>query len=71
MNCIYCKKEIPKERLEILPETETCVSCSRTPKYLSIISGTPSGKQSILSILNGDNKLALTFINKRKMRVIK
>ncbi len=26
--CIECGRIIPKERLETLPETDTCVSCS-------------------------------------------
>ena len=28
MNCKKCGKEIPQERLEILPNTTTCVACS-------------------------------------------
>lgn len=28
MKCIDCGAEIPVERLEILPDTETCVKCS-------------------------------------------
>lgn len=28
MNCIVCKKRIPKKRLAVLPETKTCVKCS-------------------------------------------
>jgi RNA polymerase-binding transcription factor DksA len=26
--CIVCNKDIPQERLEILPHTKTCVNCS-------------------------------------------
>lgn len=33
MTCVFCKCEIPVERLEILPETTTCVKCSRVQKY--------------------------------------
>ena len=25
--CIFCTKEIPAERLEVSPETQTCISC--------------------------------------------
>lgn len=32
--CIRCKHPIPTERLEILPETHTCVSCSGVQKYV-------------------------------------
>lgn len=31
--CEFCGKEIPKERLEILPETTCCVECSNTVPY--------------------------------------
>lgn len=31
--CELCGAEIPKERLEILPETTTCVKCSQTQPY--------------------------------------
>lgn len=30
--CIKCKVQIPKERLEILPDTNTCVKCSSVKK---------------------------------------
>lgn len=33
MLCEFCGKEIPPERLEILPETSTCVECSQTQPY--------------------------------------
>ncbi|MBN1894722.1 TraR/DksA C4-type zinc finger protein [bacterium] len=31
--CEFCGKTIPAERLEILPETTTCVECSQTQPY--------------------------------------
>lgn len=31
--CEFCGKEIPEERLEILPDTTTCVECSQTQPY--------------------------------------
>ena len=31
--CELCKKPIVPERLEILPETKTCVKCSQTAHY--------------------------------------
>ena len=33
VRCEICKAEIPKERLEFLPETTTCVKCSDTIPY--------------------------------------
>lgn len=35
--CIRCKSEIPQIRLEILPETHTCVGCSTTQKYRGVM----------------------------------
>ena len=32
--CARCKQNIPMERLSILPETHTCVSCSTVQKYV-------------------------------------
>lgn len=41
MNCIKCTEEIHPKRLEILPDTKTCVKCSSTSKWYvrNIISG--------------------------------
>ena len=41
MNCIKCQEKIPPQRLEIIPETKTCVNCSSTSKWYvrNIISG--------------------------------
>ena len=33
MNCKKCGNVIPKGRLEILPNTTTCVNCSSTSKW--------------------------------------
>lgn len=32
--CYRCKSSIPRERLEILPDTQTCVQCSGVQKYV-------------------------------------
>ena len=68
MNCIYCKKPILKERLEILPDTETCVKCSKVKKKISLIHGTASGKGSELVFYEGNDKLALKHYRARKGR---
>ena len=33
MKCVKCEVEIPSKRLEILPNTKTCVKCSTTGAY--------------------------------------
>jgi hypothetical protein len=35
--CIKCKNTIPAERLEVLPETHTCVNCSGVQKYCGVM----------------------------------
>lgn len=32
--CVRCKEMIPVARLEVLPETHTCVKCSGVQKYV-------------------------------------
>lgn len=36
MNCIECGKIIPKARLKVLPDTETCVKCSQAQPVLGV-----------------------------------
>ena len=36
MDCRICGEEIHPKRLEILPGTKTCVSCSTTARYACI-----------------------------------
>lgn len=31
--CYHCSKPIPIERLEALPDTQTCIDCSSTKPY--------------------------------------
>ena len=33
MKCIKCQELIPQKRLEIIPETKTCVECSDTSAW--------------------------------------
>lgn len=35
--CESCGYEIPTERLEVLPSTRTCVSCSKEPKKVGFM----------------------------------
>jgi len=37
MNCFYCGKPIPPERLECLPKTKTCVRCSDVRPVLAFM----------------------------------
>jgi len=32
--CFKCKQSIPQSRLDVLPDTQTCVSCSGVQKYV-------------------------------------
>lgn len=34
MHCALCFNLIPAERLEVLPDTRTCVKCSTEKKYV-------------------------------------
>ena len=34
VECTKCGKEIPPKRIEILPNTKTCVNCSTTGAYV-------------------------------------
>ncbi len=34
MRCVTCDDEIPAGRLEVLPNTETCVQCSTVEKHV-------------------------------------
>lgn len=37
MKCSECGKKISKERLKILPDTETCVKCSKVEPVVGVI----------------------------------
>lgn len=36
VNCEICGAVIPPERLEVLPETTSCVKCSQTKPYSEV-----------------------------------
>jgi hypothetical protein len=33
-SCVRCKTRIPQARLDILPDTHTCVQCSTVQRYV-------------------------------------
>jgi len=56
MKCIICKGEIHPKRLEIIPETQTCVECStETPKKgVTITKGTGDHTWTDLMVMNNE-----------------
>jgi hypothetical protein len=71
MNCILCKKPIPKERLEAIPETEVCVKCSSEVPKLGLVQGSGTignSKGYGLVIVDGSNKLAQSYNRQRRGR---
>ena len=69
--CYWCKKEIPAERLEALPETDTCIECSRVKPVMGVVQGAGhmgSTKDYALTIFERDNKLVQSFVKGRKSR---
>lgn len=57
MRCSHCSKEIPPARLEILPETTTCVECSEVKPYRGIIQGSHEHKGYSLEIVPADDPI--------------
>lgn len=43
MLCSECGKKINKERLQALPNTKTCVKCSKTEAKMGFITGDDTG----------------------------
>ena len=56
MNCSKCNEEIPQERLEVLPDTKSCVKCSDTKPYVA-------------SAHDGELNIARTEEEKRRQRL--
>ena len=57
MLCSNCNKEIPPARLEILPETTTCVNCSTVEKRKAIIEMSPRHKSMEITIVDADDPI--------------
>ncbi len=43
MDCVKCGNEIPSKRLELLPNTKTCVKCSDVQKVVGRITTVGEG----------------------------
>ena len=56
MICIKCENEIPPKRLEILPNTKTCVNCSTASSYRAVttVNGTGDNTWNDIQIMNDD-----------------
>ena len=54
MLCHICAKEIPAKRLEILPKTNTCVSCSEVGRVYGHAMITGKTSYSELQIVSED-----------------
>jgi hypothetical protein len=67
--CVRCKSTIPNERLEVLPDTHTCVSCSGVQKYVGamVFDHKTAGR---LEFVRPENKEAVTalkrFVNRAR-----
>ncbi len=55
MKCIHCKQDIPPARLEVLPETQTCVNCSDVKPYKAIVSGSAKSKNFDVQVVKSDD----------------
>lgn len=64
--CTKCKCVIPDERLDVLPETRTCVECSGVQKYVGIMSYQHKTAPSLVYI-SPENKEAVETL-KREIR---
>jgi len=67
--CFKCKCVIPMERLDVLPDTQTCVQCSGVEKYVGamIFDHKTAGR---LEYVNPKNKQAVEtlkrFVNRAR-----
>jgi len=59
--CIFCSKEIHPYRLEILPETKTCITCSQEKPKAGrlIIHGTGEEIYTELQIIDNETHVRL------------
>jgi translation initiation factor IF-1 len=66
MNCIKCQNPIPQKRIEILPNTKTCVSCSDTKRVAGHPMITGKTEYSQLQIVDQDTADVLYHMQSRK-----
>jgi hypothetical protein len=68
--CFKCKRNIPKARLDVLPDTQTCVECSGVQKYVGamVFDHKTAGR---LEFVRPENKEAVTalkrFVNRARV----
>jgi len=65
--CKNCQKNIPKARLEILPDTETCVGCSEAKPMMGFMDWAHKTAPELVMVNTGDkeNVRRAQRINKR------
>ena len=61
--CVRCKTNIPVARIEVLPDTQTCVGCSGVQKYLGamVYDHKTAGR---LEFVRPENKQALRTLTR-------
>ncbi|HWZ21783.1 MAG TPA: TraR/DksA C4-type zinc finger protein [Cytophagaceae bacterium] len=64
--CISCGKEIPEQRLKILPNSKTCVQCSETVRVAGFPLITNKTSYSELQIVNQETAQELYAKQDRK-----
>ena len=71
MDCIKCGKEIPPKRLEIIPETKTCVNCStESPKRgIPVMRGTGDHTWVDLDIMTQEQYERYEELNKKSTKL--
>ncbi len=66
MKCVVCDAEIPAKRLEILPNSKTCVSCSSTARVAGFPMITSKTSYSELQIVSQETAQELYTKQDRK-----
>ncbi len=68
MKCSKCEVEIPTERLEIIPETEVCVNCTRVKPYHCSNRRAYSYLKLTSIILNNEDEVGVNAVETRMLR---
>lgn len=56
MNCIHCGEPIPERRLKVLPNTNTCVSCSKVQPKLCLTVFTHKSTSEVVVVDTNDQE---------------